>query len=116
MAAASVIEAPLPQRSQQSSSFEMSGGLSPAVPAYSAVAVKAAKQDAATLRPRVAQDCQHPAEIAGVAYGAFQGDEDLLERRKGAARTVTHKIDIDVPEHLRNRFDVRGFVGIGAGR
>src|SRR5580698_6285518 len=116
MAAALVIEAPLPQRSQQLSPFQMSGGLCPAVPAYGAVAVEAAEQDAATLRSRVAQDCQHPAEIAWIADGAFEGDEDLLERRKGAAFNVTHKIDVDVAERLRNCFDVRGFVSIGAGR
>src|SRR5579862_3007036 len=116
MVRAAIIEAPLPEGREQPTLLQVRGCLCPAVPAYGAITVQAAQQDAAASRPRLAQNCQHPVEVARIAHRPFQSDKDSLECRKGTFRIVADIFDIDVAELPRNRLYVGGFVGIRSGR
>src|ERR1700722_13314122 len=79
---------PLAQRRQQPSVLEVGGGLRPAVPAYGAIAVKAAEQHAPALRTRQPQDRQHPTKIGRITHRAFQRDKEAFELGEIVAAVV----------------------------
>src|SRR5580704_6411230 len=106
---------PLAQSGRQPPALEVGDGLRPAVPAYGAIAVKAAEQDAPALRTRLAQGRQHPTEIGRITHRSFQRDEEALELGEIVATVVFDIGDVDIADHARNCLDVRCLVGVVTG-
>src|ERR1700730_6024709 len=94
----------------------MRGHLRPAVPAYGAIAIKAAEQHAPVLRAGAAQYRQNPTEIARVTHRAFERDKETLELAALIALVALHIGDVDSAGGPCDRLDIGGFVGIVAGR
>src|SRR5580704_7804342 len=109
-------QSPLAQRRQEPSALEVRDGLRPAVPAYGAIAVKAAEQHAPALAPRLAQDSQHPTKIGRITHRSFQRDKEAFKLGKIVALIVFDISYVDIADRARNSIDVRCLVGVVTGR